>query len=77
MIDVIEEETITEENDTEKVLIVPGDDYVINDGEVKEKFDDIISSPKNIIRNFPKHDYEREEAVLDSLRKGELRGIRK
>lgn len=69
---VEEEGTITPENDPQTVLIVPGDDYVIHDGEVKEEFDKVLASPKNTISNLSKHDFEREEAVLHSLRKGEF-----
>ena len=68
-----EEEYITEDNDPQKVIIVPGDDYVINDGEVKEEHEEILTSPKHTISNLSKHDFEREEAVLHSLRNGEFR----
>jgi len=68
-----EEEYIIDDNDPQKVLIVPDDDYIINDGEVKEEEEKIVASPKIMIPSLSKHDYEREEAVLDSLRKGEFR----
>lgn len=68
-----EEEYITDENDTEKVLIVPEDDYVTNDNEVKIEHEEVIASPKVTISNLSKYDYDREEAVLHCLRKGEFR----
>ena len=69
----VEEEYINEENDPEKVLIVPEDDYVTTDNETKIEHEDILASPKLSISYLKKHDFEREEAVLDSLRKGEFR----
>lgn len=74
MSDYLEDEYIANENDPEKVLIVPEDDYVIADNEVKIEHEEVLAFPKTSSQfELSKHDFEREEAVLHSLRKGEFR----
>jgi len=68
-----EEEYLNEENDPKSVLIVSEDDYVISDNEVKIEHEEVLASPHNSILYLSKHDFDREEAVLHSLRKGEFR----
>lgn len=68
-----EEEYLTNENDPQKVLIVPEDDYVTTDNEEKIEHEEILASPQINILHLSKHDFEREEAVLHSLRNGEFR----
>jgi hypothetical protein len=68
-----EEEYINKDNDPQKVLIVPEDDYVISDNEVKIEHEEVLASPHVTIPYLSKHDYDMEEAVLHSLRSGEFR----
>jgi len=70
-----EEEYIEEDNDPQNVLIVPKDDYVTNDGEVKAEHEKILAIPMNTISSLSNHDFEREESVLNALRKGEFRNV--
>lgn len=67
------EEYITEDNDPEYVLIVPEDDYVIDDGEEIMQHEVVQSTiyarSSEAMRH---HDYERDNAVLNALRKGEF-----
>ncbi len=68
-----QEEYIVDDNDPEKVLIVPKDDYVINDGEVKVEHEKVLATPITTISQLKKYDFDREKVVLESLRKGEFR----
>jgi hypothetical protein len=68
-----EEEVITSENDPQKVLIVPEDDYVISDNEEVIAFDEIFETVKTMITDLAKYDHMMEEKVLDALRRGKLK----
>lgn len=69
-----EDEYISFENDPEKVLIVPEDDYVTQDGEVKIEHEERLSTIKARSQfEMSKHDFEMEEKLLDSLRRGKLK----
>jgi len=64
-----DEEYIKEDNDPQKVLIVPGDDYVTNDGEVTEKQEQVIATVKARTESeLLRHDLNMFNKVLDSLR---------
>lgn len=68
-----EEEYINSDNDPEKVLIVPEDDYVISDNEEIVKFDEIFEFVRAKITDLTNHDHMMEEKVLDALRNGKLK----
>lgn len=69
-----EDEYIDKENDPEKVLLVPEDDYVTQDGETKIGDDPIVSTVESRSEfDMKRHDFEMEEKVLDALRKGKLK----
>ena len=68
------EEYINNENDPQKVLIVPEDDYVISDNEEIIQHDEILASPKTSSSfELSRRDFTQGEKVLESLRKGEFR----
>lgn len=68
-----DEEYINSENDPEKVLIVPEDDYVISDNEEVIAFDEIFETVKTMLTDLTKYDHMMEEKVLDALRMGKLK----
>ncbi|MCZ6581616.1 MAG: hypothetical protein O6761_00370 [Thaumarchaeota archaeon] len=68
-----EEEYIDSNNDPEKVLIVPEDDYVISDNEEIVEFDEIFEYVRAKITDLTKYDHMMEEKVLDALRRGNLK----
>lgn len=69
-----EEKYITNENDPQKVVILPEDDYVTTDNEEKIEHEEILASPKTSSQfELSKRDFTQEEKVLESLRKGEFR----
>ena len=70
---VEDDEYIDSENDPQKVLIVPEDDYVISDNEEIVEFDEIFETVKTMITNLTNHDHMMEEKVLDALRRGKLK----
>ena len=71
---VEEEEYINSENDPQKVVIVPEDDYVTTDNEEIIQHEEILASPKTSSQfELNKRDFIQEEKVLESLRKGEFR----
>jgi len=63
-----EEEYINSDNDPEKVLIVPEDDYVISDNEEIVEFDEILEYVRAKITDLTKNDHMMEEKLLDALR---------
>jgi len=70
----VDDEYIDNENDPEKVVIVPEDDYVIDDNEKVIEHEEILASPK--IRSqsvIDRADYLQEEKVLEALRNGDFR----
>ncbi len=67
-----EEEYINSDNDPEKVLIVPEDDYVIRDNEEIAQFDEIFEYVRAKITDLTKYDHMMEEKLLDALRRGNL-----
>ena len=73
--EVIEEEYITSENDPKAVLIVPEDDYVIYDNEVKAESDEVVGcvNVKSTPESLLKHDMNMNLKVLQALRDGTLR----
>lgn len=70
---VEEEEYIDSENDPEKVLIVPGDDYVTSDNEEIVGFDEVFEYVKAKITDLTNYDHMMEEKLLDALRSGTLK----
>ncbi len=68
-----EEEVITSENDPEKVLIVPEDDYVISDNEEILDFDEVFETVRAKITDLTNYDKMMEDKLLDALRKGKLK----
>ena len=68
-----EEEYIDSENDPEKVLIVPKDDYVISDNEEIVEFDEIFEYVRAKITDLTNYDHMMEEKLLDALRGGTLK----
>lgn len=68
-----EEEYIDSNNDPEKVLIVPEDDYVTSDNEEVVQFDEIFEYVRAKITDLTQHDHMMEEKVLDALRRGNLK----
>ena len=70
-----EEEYIDSDNDPEKVLIVPEDDYVISDNEKIVEFDEIFEYVRAKITDLTKYDHMMEQKLLDALRRGNLKWI--
>ena len=68
-----DDEYINDENDPEKVLIVPADDYVTSDNEEVVKFDEVFETVRCAITNLSKYDHMMEKKVLDALRSGTLK----
>jgi len=68
-----EEVYLNSENDPQKVLIVPEDDYVINDNEKVAGFDKVFEFVKAKITDLTKYDKMMEEKLLDALRRGDLK----
>jgi len=68
-----DEECINSENDPEKVLIVPEDDYVISDNEEVIAFDEVFETVKTMITDLTKYDKMMEDKLLDALRSGKLK----
>ncbi len=66
----VDDEYIDSENDPEKVLIVPNDDYVISDNEEIVEFDEVFETVRTKITNLTNYDHTMEEKVLDALRRG-------
>ena len=68
-----EEEVITSENDPQKVLIVPEDDYVISDNEEILDFDEVFETVRAKITDLTNYDKMMDDKLLDALRRGELK----
>ncbi len=68
-----EEEYIHSDNDPQKVLIVPEDDYVIRDNEEIAQFDEIFEYVRAKITDLTKYDHMMEEKLLDALRGDKLK----
>lgn len=70
-----EEEYINDENDPEKIIITPEDDYVIHDNETKIEYDEIVSSPivKSTEKSLYDHDLKKFHTIFHALKKGEFR----
>ena len=68
-----EEEYINNDNDPEKVLIVPEDDYVTRDNEEIAQFDEVFEYVRAEIMDLSNYDHMMEEKLLDALRNGELK----
>ncbi len=76
MIDHLEEEEIiTEDNDPEKIIIVPEDDYVTHDNETKIEYDEVISSPivKSTEKSLYEYDLKKFHTIFHALKNGEFR----
>ena len=72
--EVIEDdEYIDNDNDPEKVLIVPEDDYVISDNEEIVGFDEVFEHVKAKITDLTNYDKMMEDKLLDALRRGNLK----
>ena len=70
-----EEEYINSDNDPEKVLIVPEDDYVTRDNEEIAQFDEVFEYVRAEIMDLSNYDHMMEEKLLDALRGGNLKWI--
>ena len=68
-----EEEYINSDNDPEKVLIVPEDDYVTRDNEEIAQFDEVFEYVRAEIMDLSNYDHMMEEKLLDALRGGNLK----
>ena len=68
-----DDEYINDENDPNKVSIVPDDDYVTSDNEEIIDFDETFEFVKAKITDLTNYDHMMEEKVLDALRRGNLK----
>ena len=68
-----EEEYVTSENDPQKVLIVPEDDYVISDNEEAIAFDEVFETVRAKITDLTNYDKMMDDKLLDALRRGKLK----